>query len=555
MKLIKGLLLLILLIGISSARAQEQEEELDFSDLEQVEKEEFGEQETPVDESADFDLEGPPSEEQSTTTTEDEELDKELDVLDGEQPLQEETVELPPLETPSEEAPPTEVAPEPEPPIIEPPPTQESLTQDVAITDEPNHKLEERLSRIYQKFMAERTSDEEWLQIAGDKAAETYTVQQGDTLWDISVTFFGSGHFWPKLWQLNDDITNPHVIRPGRIMRFSPGTFEQPPRLEIADGAPIPPPSEGEEDVAMAQPELPPEPPELPPAKVYTPSLKEIPPSLPPLGFENENEFDEDGFSIEKQKAGIKDPQIALTSYLSEELPEGAGEVVGVEAPGAETAGTWQYVFINAPSAQLGEVMSVYSRGPRIEYDGDKYGYSIEYQGVVQIISRARDDEPIFRAMVTSALSQVKLGAKLSRDPIPRVVLDEGGRSNAARGAVIGGHYDPERKVLGLNSIVYLDVGQDHGVNTGDVMNVLRNEKIRNPKTVAAFSTQSIGKIKIAKTTAGRSTGIVIQSKDVIIPGDVVGSVAQTTPQFEEPMVVPETLPEEDLSEDDLELE
>lgn len=554
------MLLLILFVGISSARAQE-EEELDFSDLEQVEQEEFGEQETPVDESADFDLEGPPSGEQGTTTTEDEELDKELDVLDGEQPLspeqppQEEMVELPPLETPKEEAPPAEVAPQQEPPIIEPPAAeQEQLVQDVAITDEPNHKLEERLGRIYQKFMAERTTDEEWLQIAGDKAAETYTVQQGDTLWDISVTFFGNGHFWPKLWQLNDDITNPHVIRPGRVMRFSPGTFEQPPRLEIADGAPMPPPSEGEEYAAMAPPEPPPEPPELPPAKVYTPSLKEIPPSLPPLGFENENEFDEDGFSIEKQKAGIKDPQVALTSYLSEEIPEGAGEVVGVEAPGAETAGTWQYVFIKAPSAQLGETMTVYSRGPRIEYDGDRYGYSIEYQGVIQIISRARDDEPVFRAMVTSALSHVKLGAKLSKDPIPRVVLDESGKSNAARGAVIGGHYDPERKVLGLNSIVYLDIGQNQGVNPGDVMNVLRNEKLRNPKTVAAFSTQSIGKIKIAKATAGRATGIVIQSKDVIIPGDVVGSVAQTSPQFVEP-VVPEAPLEEDLGEDDLELE
>src|SRR5690606_5380949 len=107
-----------------------------------------------------------------------------------------------------------------------------------SMEDEPNAELEARMNRIYERFMKDKTSDEEWLQKiqdAGDRGSESYQVQNGDTLWDISVTFFGTGYFWPKIWQLNDDITNPHSILPGKVIRFTPGTLEDAPRLNITD--------------------------------------------------------------------------------------------------------------------------------------------------------------------------------------------------------------------------------------------------------------------------------------------------------------------------------
>ncbi|OCH12117.1 peptidoglycan-binding protein [Aliivibrio sp. 1S165] len=42
-----------------------------------------------------------------------------------------------------------------------------------------------------------------------------YTVKKGDTLWDISALFLDSPWFWPKLWQINPEINNPHLIYPG----------------------------------------------------------------------------------------------------------------------------------------------------------------------------------------------------------------------------------------------------------------------------------------------------------------------------------------------------
>lgn len=48
-----------------------------------------------------------------------------------------------------------------------------------------------------------------------DSAPESYVVKKGDTLWDISEKYLHSPWKWPKLWDMNDYINNPHLIYPG----------------------------------------------------------------------------------------------------------------------------------------------------------------------------------------------------------------------------------------------------------------------------------------------------------------------------------------------------
>ncbi|MEW6376100.1 MAG: LysM peptidoglycan-binding domain-containing protein [Thermodesulfobacteriota bacterium] len=57
------------------------------------------------------------------------------------------------------------------------------------------------------------------------EAEGIYTIKQGDTLWDISAKFLKDPFLWPKLWQRNPYITNPHWIYPGQPVRLSP--FEE----------------------------------------------------------------------------------------------------------------------------------------------------------------------------------------------------------------------------------------------------------------------------------------------------------------------------------------
>jgi hypothetical protein len=53
-----------------------------------------------------------------------------------------------------------------------------------------------------------------------DDAPKTYTVVKGDTLWDISAVFLEQPWLWPKLWRVNPEVSNPHLIYPGDILRL-----------------------------------------------------------------------------------------------------------------------------------------------------------------------------------------------------------------------------------------------------------------------------------------------------------------------------------------------
>lgn len=50
---------------------------------------------------------------------------------------------------------------------------------------------------------------------------DQYVVVKGDTLWDISGKFLENPWQWPRLWDNNPQIKNPHLIYPGNTLYFS----------------------------------------------------------------------------------------------------------------------------------------------------------------------------------------------------------------------------------------------------------------------------------------------------------------------------------------------
>ena len=71
-----------------------------------------------------------------------------------------------------------------------------------------------------------------------------YTVQKGDTLWDLSQKFSDSAWLWPEMWRENSQISNPHRIFPGERIRLYRRTGSQATGAPATDKKPpIAPPS------------------------------------------------------------------------------------------------------------------------------------------------------------------------------------------------------------------------------------------------------------------------------------------------------------------------
>ncbi len=67
-------------------------------------------------------------------------------------------------------------------------------------------------------------------------APQTYVVQPGDTLWDISSRFLTDPWYWPEIWHVNPQVENPHLIYPGDTLALT--WVDGQPRVMVASGGP-----------------------------------------------------------------------------------------------------------------------------------------------------------------------------------------------------------------------------------------------------------------------------------------------------------------------------
>ncbi|MDZ4677141.1 MAG: LysM peptidoglycan-binding domain-containing protein [Oligoflexia bacterium] len=422
-----------------------------------------------------------------------------------------------------------------------PPPANENAGQVAAenVSGE-DAKSENRFARIYEKFNKSEISDDSWAQIAGNRSSESYVMQQGDNLWDISTKFFGNGFYWPKVWQLNDAITNPHNIKVGNTLRFSPGSSTSPPRLDVDK-----PNDEPEvESLPMAQTEESTEPGAqvfqtvvIPPKYKSKPVLKKIPPSFPDWNRGFGDQYDTNGFSTEvlsRYKMGPA-PKSAVQSIIVDKLWASQGKVVEMEG-GLTVASTYQFIILKLKTAaQPGDMFTVFSDNGPIEDEVDdiEVGVEIQTRAEVEIVEPIDGNENTYRALVKFTVLPVRIGDNvIVGQNITRVEFDVEGPQSAVAARIINGEWG-KRRVFSLHNVVFLNRGEQDGLQVGMLLPVIKNVRLRNKESIVKYDTKPIGTLKVVHVGSRVSTALIVAEFDAIIPGDETAMSASNSVEAE----------------------
>lgn len=319
------------------------------------------------------------------------------------------------------------------------------------------------------------------------KAPTEYTVQDGDTLWDLCKRFLNNPWYWPKIWSYNPEIENPHWIYPGNRVRFYPGAGALPAEVEPAEA-----PTEVAEtdDADLDEPET-----------VDEVDLFESPADLP-------------------SKLGAAGEELAprRRSFVTRKEMEKAGVIEG-SAEEQQMLTVFQKAYLKlSSSAQPGQQFELFrvAREVRHPVTGSNMGYLTEVLGVATV---ERIDGKIGTAVIEAAYDPILRGdmaGPLSRDYNPRIT--EVANSKKIKGYIID-HVFEASAMSGEYYYVFVDQGSKAGVVPGNTFHVLRAGDGVTGRT-EDFPDEVIGKLLVIDVRDEVSTAVVTKSTRELFAGD-----------------------------------
>ena len=312
-------------------------------------------------------------------------------------------------------------------------------------------------------------------------APERYTVQKGDTLWDISAKFLTDPWYWPEIWHINPQVANPHLIYPGDVLALT--WVEGQPRVVLESGGPV----------------------------RLSPRVRE-------------NPLSEAIYAIPYDKVSAF---MARPNVLAAEQVDGAPYVVrGRDERLISAEGHDIYVRQFDGSAP-GSRYSIYRVGDELKDpdDGDVLGYQGLFTGQADF---RQAGDPATLLIVKSA-SETTEGdillpavSEVKTDFIPHAP------ATALDGTIMSVSSDYQRTVTGAYDVVVINRGSHHGLQPGHVLAIWEpGEKVLD-KTEQSVSRkvrlpdERIGLCMIFKTYERLSFALTLKSSREVRVGDTV---------------------------------
>jgi hypothetical protein len=340
---------------------------------------------------------------------------------------------------------------------------------------------------------------------------DTYTVRPGDTMWDLAGRFLNNPWYWPKVWSYNPEITNPHWIDPGQLLRFFPSTEEAPTRVEpVASATPI----------AEAEPEAEPE----APKELEDFSRAELKAGATDL-VDDEGSVAVSG----PYKIGYVPPRSTTArheTFVTRRELEESGELVGAFEDKLMLSTTDQTYarFKRGAEVKKGEAYVIYRTEREIIHPTTKevFGYQTVVVGAGRVTAV---EEKAVKLTITQTFEPIERGALLGpwSDKFVRQVVRRP-NGTALTGTILSGTQEI-LTLLGEHHVVFIDKGKEDGVQEGNLFKVVRaGDPYGGPMASAPWDDklpkEDIGDLLVIDVKDHASTALVTRTLVELYVGD-----------------------------------
>jgi hypothetical protein len=336
---------------------------------------------------------------------------------------------------------------------------------------------------------------------------ERHQVVDGETLSKLAEKYLGNGDAWPKLWSYNPEVTNPHWIYPGLVLKLKEG---------VTGG------SEADQALAAA--------------------------SAKGAGSPSTLRFAE----RRKLNAGPDAIVIGEEVYLDREALEQAARIVGsaedhlMLSPTDEVylkfksddavpaAGTELTVFLRQHRE---EIAPKAHRIPLHNYPAGSVGEVVRVLGALRI--KSYDSERhVARAVVTEALDPIERGFEVADVPRRLAAVPPKQNAQSAKMTIVAA--TRALSTLGNGQVVFLDKGSNQGVQVGNRLQVVRqgdpwrqNLMLREDLTGAerpehkppadtAYPPEDVAELRVLYVRPESATALITSTTVELNPGEHV---------------------------------
>lgn len=303
-----------------------------------------------------------------------------------------------------------------------------------------------------------------------------YTVQKGDTLWDLSEKFSNSPWEWPEMWHYNPEIPNPHRIYPGQKILIYKKEWEG---------------KEKPEPVIVEK--------EAPLQKIETFYMA---PNIDKVGFIRKEAVSPSGtiFKAENDKKMIS-----------------GGDLVYI------------HMESGAKAVSPGDQFTVYRTYPPISdpETGDYIGIHHLLTGTVEITD-VKPDFALGRVLKNYVASRVGDLLMPYRERPTKIVINESKKN--LTGKIIKTEYGEVVVLIGEHYIVFIDKGEADGVSPGQYYTIYYQESEKpDPGMMlpVLLPPVDIGELLVLRTEKTTSAAVIIDSKQAIEPGHKIRALSQ----------------------------